>query len=172
MPNRIGFKIASLTFKSLTLQQLEYLSSLRIPYSSGRSLRSTGQHLLSVPCTSTAIQSRAFSTYAPQLWNRLPQSLRDLAFTSHIPLDTDTLTSPPSYYPSNHLTFRHGLKTFLFDCPPKSLIPWWLFHGASVINLCLVPFWVMAPFKQMLNVLYCIVFFSLRPTSKSKLVVI
>ena len=105
--NRIDFKIATLTFKTLTTQQPSYLHDLLTPYSSNRSLRSSGQHLLTVPRSSTSIQSKAFSSYAPRLWNQLPQSLRDLAFASNTTLQSSvsTLTDPIPHI-CNLMTFR------------------------------------------------------------------
>ena len=73
--NRIIYKIALTTFKTLTTQRPEYLSSLLVPYSTPCSLRSSSQHLLSVPFSKTVFQSRAFSICAPKIWNRLPQHL-------------------------------------------------------------------------------------------------
>ena len=122
VPNRIDFKIALLTYKVLTSQQPTYLNSLLHPYSTSRCLRSSGQHLLSVPRVTFATQSRAFYAYATQLWNRLPQPLRDLAFSQP---SSNSALSPINTvitYP-NLSTFKTSLKTFLFDSPPKSLMP-------------------------------------------------
>src|SRR5206468_1674707 len=115
-----------LTFKVLTTRQPTYLHSLINPYSSSRSLRSSSQHRLSIPRISSATQAKAFSSYAPLLWNNLPQSLRHLAFqpglssgsSSYATSTTDTLTEA-----SKLVCFKRNLKTFLFDCPPKSLVP-------------------------------------------------
>ena len=89
VPNRIDYKIALLTFKALTNQQPAYLHSLLQVYSTGRTLRSSSQHLLAVPNVKTSFHARAFSVYAPKVWNRLPQHLRDCAF------DPAHLTTPP-----------------------------------------------------------------------------
>ena len=123
IPNRIDFKIAVLTFKVLTSQQPAYLNSLLTPYTSTRSLRSSDQHLLSVPRCKTVFQSRAFSVYAPKLWNRLPQSLRDLAFNTQLQTPLNPTSSPFPDPSSNLSVFKTNLKTFLFDCPPKFLVP-------------------------------------------------
>ena len=124
VPNRIDFKIATLTFKLLTTHQPYYLNSLINPYNCSRALRSSNQHLLDVPRISSATHSRAFSVYVPQLWNRLPQSLRDLAFQSNLNCTSvaSSLTDPLKQA-SNLVTFKSNLKTFLFDCAPTSLIP-------------------------------------------------
>jgi hypothetical protein len=116
--NRIDFKIALMSFKILTSQQPSYLHSLLTPYNPTRDLRSTNQFLLSVPRSSSALQSRAFSIYAPHLWNKLPLSLRSLPF---IPSSQSLSTS----LTDSHLSissFKHDLKTFLFTLPPKSLV--------------------------------------------------
>ena len=124
VPNRTDFKIATLTFKVLTTHQPSYLDSLIVPYNSRRSLRSSNQNLLAVPRTQSVTQSKAFHSYAPQIWNKLPQPLRNLAFTCDLPLDSTSSSSPSctSIQASNLLSFKRHLKTFLFDCPPTSLI--------------------------------------------------
>ena len=120
IPNRIDFKIALLTYKILTSQQPTYLNYFLHPYAAPRTLRSSDLHLLSVPRTTSATQSRAFSSYAPQLWNNLPQPLRDLAFSQ--PLPSLVHTSSPIIYP-NLSNFKTVLKTFLFDSLAISLVP-------------------------------------------------
>ena len=114
--NRVDYKVALLTFKALTCHQPDYLHSLLLPYQPARSLRSSSGHLLTVPPTISVLASKAFSSYAPRLWNRLPQSIRVMAFTP-----TSSVTQPPSPHP--YLApFKTALKTFLFDCPPCSLV--------------------------------------------------
>ena len=113
---RIDYKVALLTFKTLSCRQPGYLTSLLQPLSYNRSLRSSNQHLLSVPLAKTTFHSRAFSVYAPRLWNNLPLSLRILA-------STDSFDTTPQNFSSNLSLFKNGLKTFLFDSPLPSLIP-------------------------------------------------
>ena len=122
IPNRIDFRIAAFTFKVLTSQQPAYLNFLLTPYTSTRCLRSSDQHL-SVPRCKTVFKSRSFFVYAPKLWNRLPQSLRDLAFNTQPPTPLKATSSPFLDPSSNISTFKTNLKTFLFDCPPKFLVP-------------------------------------------------
>ena len=98
VPKRIVYKVALTTFKSVTTHNPHYLHTLLIPYSSSRTLRSSSQNFLSVPRHTTAFQSRAFSIYAPRIWNRLPQELRDLAYLP------ETMSS---------LAFHPGLSSFL-----------------------------------------------------------
>ena len=106
IPNRIDFKIATLTLKVLTSHQPSYLDSLLIPYTTGRSLRSSDQHLLSVPQTKTVFQSSAFSVYAPKLWNRLPQSLRDIAFNPQVQNSFNPTSNPPLNFNPNLSVFK------------------------------------------------------------------
>ena len=81
-----------------------YLCPLVQPYSTTRSLRSSSQHLLTVPRVSTAAQSRAFHSYAPQLWNRIPQHLRNLAFDPQLPSTGSSLSTPVSSTHSSNLS--------------------------------------------------------------------
>jgi hypothetical protein len=74
--DRITFKIASLTFKTLHYSQPKYLVTLIQPYNPTRSLRTSDQHLLVVPNVKSAIGRRAFSFSAPTIWNTLPLALR------------------------------------------------------------------------------------------------
>ena len=60
---RIHFKIASLTFKTLQNLQPSYLSDLLTPYTPSRNLRSLDKHLLTVPDIRSANGRRSF-TYA------------------------------------------------------------------------------------------------------------
>src|SRR5215475_8810577 len=92
---RISYKIALLTFKTLHFNSLTYLSDLLIPKKSSRSLRSDDKNLLHVPFLRKSASCRSFSFFAPKLWNSLPLSIRS----------TDSLS-----------TFRSLLKTHLY--PP------------------------------------------------------
>ena len=73
---RVEYKLASLTFKTLSVGQPVYLRSLLHDYQPTRSLRSSSRHLLSVPSVSSEFGRRSFSFAAPDLWNRLPIDLR------------------------------------------------------------------------------------------------
>ena len=74
---RIQYKVLLLTFKALNGQAPSYLTKLLQPYQPIRHLRSTAQHLLTVPisCYATA-GDRAFRNAAPRLWNGLPATAR------------------------------------------------------------------------------------------------
>ena len=91
---RFHFKILVLTFRALHGQAPFYIVDLITPYSSARSLRSSGQNLLMVPRTCFKTRGdRSFKAVAPRLWNELPQDLRSL----------DSVD-----------TFKKLLKTYLF----------------------------------------------------------
>jgi len=87
----------------------------------------SGQHLLTVPRVSTVAESKAFYHYAPHLWNRLLQPLRNHPFSqppSSAQSDVQTLTqSVPSICYPNLPSLKTALKTFLFESPSQSLIP-------------------------------------------------
>ena len=90
---RIDFKILLLVYKALNGLGPKYISDLLPRYEPPRPLRSSGTGLLSVPRVKTKYGEAAFSHYAPQIWNKLPESCMSAA----------TLTS-----------FKSKLKTFLF----------------------------------------------------------
>jgi len=69
---RIQFKIALITYKTLSTDQPPYLSSLLHPYRPSRSLRSANRNLLLIPPHITNFSRRAFSFTALTLWNQLP----------------------------------------------------------------------------------------------------
>ena len=75
---RINFKLATLTFKALYLQQPPHLASLLHPYLSGsiHTLRSSNDHLLAIPRCRTEFGKRAFSSAAPSVWNSIPIEIR------------------------------------------------------------------------------------------------
>ena len=74
---RIQYKVLLLTFKALNGQAPSYLTELLQPYQPIRQLRSTLQHLLTVPITCYATAGdRAFRNAAPRLWNDLPATAR------------------------------------------------------------------------------------------------
>jgi len=106
---RIDYKIALIIFKTLSAGQPSYLYSLLTPTSSARTLRSFSQHLFSVPFVKSVISSRAFSVYAPKLWNQLPLSLRVL-------VKSDSVKGPHDPFANMNL-FKTKLKTYLFDAP-------------------------------------------------------
>jgi len=93
---RIQFKIALITYKTLSTDQPPYLSSLLYPYRPSRSHRSANRNLLLIPPHTTNFSRRAFSFTTPTLCNKLPTCIRQ----------------------SNTLhTFKHRLKTHLTSLP-------------------------------------------------------
>jgi hypothetical protein len=95
IPQRIKYKIASITFKTLHHLQPSYLLNLLTPYCPSRLLRSSDQHMLTVPFFKSSQSRRSFLFAAPTIWNSLPLSLRASSSIS---------------------SFHTGLKTHLF--PP------------------------------------------------------
>uniref|UniRef100_A0A803TL80 Reverse transcriptase domain-containing protein n=1 Tax=Anolis carolinensis TaxID=28377 RepID=A0A803TL80_ANOCA len=77
---RAQFKVLVLTYKALNGSGPIYLSEHISSYEPARSLRSSGEALLSVPPASQArlvgTRDRAFSVVAPRLWNTLPTNIR------------------------------------------------------------------------------------------------
>jgi hypothetical protein len=74
---RINYKIAVLTFKTLQYQIPSYLFDLLTPTSSrSLNLRSSTQALLSVPRIDSSAGRRSFSYSAPSVWNSLPLNIR------------------------------------------------------------------------------------------------
>ena len=91
---RIIYKILVLTFKSIKGISPVYISSLLVPYCPKRQLRSSNMELLSVPKTKLrSYGDKAFSFYAPKVWNNLLYDIRSC----------QSLTQ-----------FKKELKTFLF----------------------------------------------------------
>ena len=100
---RIDFKVAVSTFKILKTGQPAYLHKFLTISKPVRVLRSASKGIyLDVPFSKTDFSARAFSSYAPRLWNCLPQSLRD----SVVDNDCDFKESVSA--------FKRNLKTVLF----------------------------------------------------------
>jgi len=79
IPQRVTFKIALLTFKTLHTKEPPYLHSLLHSYAPVRSLRSEGQFLLNKTKTLTVAASRAFRHSAPEIWNSIALKTRRAA---------------------------------------------------------------------------------------------
>jgi len=92
---RIQFKIALLTFKTLTAHQPSYTRDLLQPHCSSRQLRSSSHNLLEIPRMRTGFAQRSFTYSAPHIWNSLPQVL-----TGNLDVTANT--------------FRKKLKTFYY----------------------------------------------------------
>src|SRR6478609_5638022 len=65
-----------LTFKALAHKEPTYVCQLLVPYNPTRQLRSSDQHLLTVPNIKSSLGRRSFSFSAPSIWNSLPFPLR------------------------------------------------------------------------------------------------
>jgi len=74
---RIEFKIALLTFKTLTTQQPSYIYNLLHQRRPSRELRSSAHNLLKLPRIWTGFAQRSFTYSAPHIWNSLPYDITD-----------------------------------------------------------------------------------------------
>ena len=91
---RIDYKIAVLCFKCLNKTAPQYLYELLEPYVPTRQLRSTNLNLIRARSFKTKNWGgRSFTSFAQNLWNSLPQSLRNV---------------------TDEVEFRRKLKTHLF----------------------------------------------------------
>jgi len=70
--SRIKFKIACITYKTVSTAQPPYLHSVLKHYAPSRRLRSSDCSLLAVPRVRTCFGSRSFAVAAPTAWNSLP----------------------------------------------------------------------------------------------------
>jgi len=89
--SHIRYKLAAITYKSLSLAQPTYLHLLLQQRQPTRSLRSGSQNLLALPTLSIChpeFGRHAVSYCAPSVWNTLPLSIRSLnsfnSFISHL----------------------------------------------------------------------------------------
>ena len=90
---RIIFKVAILTFKTLNGLAPNYLENSISRKINRRNLRSNNQLLLEVPEIKNSFGSRSFTYSSPHIWNDLPYSVRS----------SSTLQS-----------FKNNLKHYLF----------------------------------------------------------
>lgn len=95
--SRIRFKLATLTYNSLSTSSPQYLTSLLQPYQPVRSLRSSDMQYLTSTASRTVFGSRSFRSAAPTVWNAIPLDVR---------------TSP------SITSFKRSLKTYYFRHPP------------------------------------------------------
>ena len=73
---RIKFKIACITYKTISTTQPAYLYSSLKHYTPSRTLRSPDSKLLFVPRVRTCFGSRSFAVAVPTIWNSLPLDIR------------------------------------------------------------------------------------------------
>jgi len=90
---RIKFKIARVTYKTVSAVHPAYLNSVLKQYVTSRGLCSSDCSLLAVPHVCICFGSRSFAVAAPTTWNSLPLHICNS---------------------SSIFGFRHRLKTFLY----------------------------------------------------------
>ena len=92
---RINFKILLIVYKTLNGHSADYLEPTIKEYYPSRTLRSSSRFLLCIPPHKSKIYGgRSFSNAAPQLWNSIPQGIKE----------SETKE-----------TFKSRLKTFMFE---------------------------------------------------------
>ena len=75
---RVDYKICVLIFKCLNGLAPAYLSNLISIYKPARNLRSSKAFLLTpVPSNFVRLGDRAFSTYAPKIWKKIPNYIKE-----------------------------------------------------------------------------------------------
>jgi hypothetical protein len=94
VPKLLIFRTASLIYSVMKNGKPTYLSCLLVPSTQTRSLRSSDQLLLNIPHVQSTFGERAFSRFAPTLWNSIPLHIKQCS----------TLTS-----------FQNNLKMFLME---------------------------------------------------------
>jgi hypothetical protein len=92
---RISYKVALLTYKTLHYNSPSYLSGLLCRYRPTRSLRSESKNKLVVPRTTSTAGGRSFSSFGPTLWNSLPSALRGATTLSSFCSQLKTHLYPP-----------------------------------------------------------------------------
>ena len=104
IPERIHYKVLSITYNVLSSSKPAYLSKL-LSLQSARSTRSSKLITLYPPAvtSSRAILNRSYSYSVPRLWNSLPVELR-----------TPNDSSTPCVHSLSRQTFLSKLKTHLF----------------------------------------------------------
>ena len=75
--SRINFKIAILTFKTLSTQSPPYLYKLISRHKHTKSLRLSSDNFLNIPVCKSKLANRSFSFAAPSVWNALPPHIRN-----------------------------------------------------------------------------------------------
>ena len=73
---RIHFKLSTLTYRALSIQQPPYLAGLLHLSNMPRQLRSSISQQLIVPKTKLNLGKHAFSVAMPRFWNELPFTLK------------------------------------------------------------------------------------------------
>ena len=127
---RIHYKIATITYRALHLQQPSYISSLLFNYVPPRTLRSASHGLLNTPGSRTVIGKGRFSPAAPVTWNNLPHTDRSAETIENI------RTRLRTYLPSLH--HRHMLSccwfTYIYRDKVKTNAIWQLASFGCLIK--------------------------------------
>jgi hypothetical protein len=93
---RAFLRVALIVHTCLKLSAPCYLADMLLPqYPSTRVLRSSTQHLLAPPRTRTEIGKRSFSVSGANVWNILPDGIRNIG---------------------SHLGFRKKVEEYLLSC--------------------------------------------------------
>jgi len=79
---RVIYKTAILTYKSLNIGQPEHSLVLLSDYTPSHQLWSSDHQLLSQPTDNTVFASRTFSSTTPHIWNSLPITTRTVSTTN------------------------------------------------------------------------------------------
>jgi len=103
---RIKFKLAVLTYRTLSTGRPSYLASMLSFYTPSRSLRSMDTRQLTVPRIKTQFAGRAFAHSAPVLWNTLPDNLRSSTNSLATFKKSLKLTSMNMLLAPSHVTCR------------------------------------------------------------------
>ena len=75
---RIDYKIALFCFKCINNKAPDYFKDLITPYIPPRQLRSANLNLLKAPSARSRVGERAFSIFAPRVWNSFPIHIRNI----------------------------------------------------------------------------------------------
>ena len=110
--SRIIFKLLLLVYKALNGKAPSYISSLLSHRKCSRSLRSSGQELLTVPLAKLKTYGdRAFSIAAPRQWNNLP--LRGLLAFVNLDLHQSLFSKKPMTFNTRFLILCYYIVGFL-----------------------------------------------------------
>lgn len=117
IPERISYKIASLTYNTIQSSQPSYFRNI-FSINTSRPTRSSSYLTLERPAVTSSLKfcDRSLQFAAPRIWNELPPTLRQLS--SNETSSTSVLSAKPSQFHS--LLKRHFFdQTYPEDSPPK-----------------------------------------------------
>jgi len=97
---RIKFKIACITYKTISTTQPAYLYSSLKHYTPSHTLRSSDSKLLFVPRVRTCLGSCSFAVAAPTIWNSLPLAIRSSGSTYSLRRQLKTFFYNLAFQPS------------------------------------------------------------------------